>query len=109
MAGSFAFVLFAAGFIGTGLLAIPVLSGSTAYALAVFTGLKGTLAEKPKYRPTFYAVIVLATAAGVAMNLLHIDVISALLDTAVFNGVVAPPLMILIALLGSDKGHAEAG
>ncbi len=54
-------------------------------------------------------MIVLATAAGVAMNLLHIDVISALLDTAVFNGVVAPPLMILIALLGSDKGHAEAG
>jgi len=103
LAGSLAFVLFAAGFIGTGLLAIPVLSGSAAYALAEFTGLKGTLAEKPKYRPTFYAVIVVATAVGVALNLLRIDVISALFYTAVINGVVAPPLMILIALLGSDK------
>ncbi len=103
IAGPLAFVLFAAGFIGTGFLAIPVLSGSAAYALAEFTGLKGTLAEKPKYRPTFYAVIVLATAVGVALNLLRIDVISALFYTAVINGVVAPPLMILIALLGSDK------
>ena len=103
LAGSLAFVLFAAGLIGTGLLAIPVLSGSAAYALAEFAGVKGTLAEKPKYRPTFYAVIVLATAAGVALNLLHIDVISALFYTAVINGVVAPPLMILIVLLGSDK------
>jgi NRAMP (natural resistance-associated macrophage protein)-like metal ion transporter len=103
LAGSLAFVLFAAGFIGTGLLAIPVLSGSAAYALAEFTGLKGTLAEKPKYRPTFYAVIVVATAVGVALNLLRIDVINALFYTAVINGVVAPPLMILIALLGSDK------
>jgi hypothetical protein len=85
LAGSFAFVLFTAGFIGTGLLAIPVLSGSAAYALAEFTGLKGTLAEKPKYRPTFYAVIVLATVAGVALNLLHIDVISALFYTAVIK------------------------
>lgn len=103
LAGSLAFVLFAAGFIGTGLLAVPVLSGSAAYALAEFTGLKGTLAEKPKYRPTFYAVIVVAILAGVALNLLHIDVISALFYTAVINGVVAPPLMVLIALLGSDK------
>src|ERR1700694_1120927 len=107
LAGSLAFVLFAAGFIGTGLLAIPVLSGSAAYALAEFTGLKGTLAEKPKYRPTFYAVIVVATLAGVALNLLRIDVISALFYTAVINGVVAPPLMILIALLGSDKKAME--
>jgi NRAMP (natural resistance-associated macrophage protein)-like metal ion transporter len=103
LAGSFAFVLFAAGLIGTGLLAIPVLSGSAAYALAEFAGIQGTLAEKPKYRPTFYAVIVLATVAGVALNLLHIDVINALFYTAVINGVVAPPLMILIAILGSDK------
>jgi NRAMP (natural resistance-associated macrophage protein)-like metal ion transporter len=103
LAGSFAFVLFAAALVGTGLLAIPVLSGSAAYALAEFAGIKGTLAEKPKYRPTFYAVIVFATAAGVALNLFHINVISALFYTAVVNGLVTPPLMILIALLGSDK------
>ena len=103
LAGPLAFVLFAAGFIGTGLLAIPVLSGSAAYALSEFAGVKGNLAEKAKYRPTFYSVIVGATAVGVALNLFRIDMISALLYTAVINGVVAPPLMILIALLGSDK------
>jgi NRAMP (natural resistance-associated macrophage protein)-like metal ion transporter len=103
LAGPLAFVLFAAGFIGTGLLAIPVLSGSAAYALSEFTGVKGNLAEKAKYRPTFYSVIVVATAVGVALNLLRIDMIGALFYTAVINGVVAPPLMILIALLGSDK------
>jgi NRAMP (natural resistance-associated macrophage protein)-like metal ion transporter len=103
LGGSLAFVLFAAALIGTGLLAIPVLSGSAAYALAEFAGVKGTLAEKPKYRPTFYAVIVVATLAGVALNLFHINVISALFYSAVINGLVTPPLMILIALLGSDK------
>ncbi len=61
------------------------------------------------YRPTFYAVIVLATVAGVALNLLHVDAISALFYTAVINGVVAPPLMILIALLGLDKKVMHKG
>ena len=103
LAGPLAFVLFAAGFIGTGLLAIPVLSGSAAYALSEFAGVKGSLAEKAKYRPTFYSVIVAATAVGVALNLFRIDMISALFYTAVINGVVAPPLMVLIALLGSDR------
>jgi Mn2+/Fe2+ NRAMP family transporter len=88
---------------GTGLLAIPVLSGSAAYALSEFAGVKGNLAEKAKYRPTFYSVIAVATAVGVVLNLFRVDMISALFYTAVINGVVAPPLMILIALLGSDR------
>jgi NRAMP (natural resistance-associated macrophage protein)-like metal ion transporter len=102
LAGPFAFVLFAAGMIGTGLLAIPILSGSAAYAVKEFFGLKGALSIQPWFRPTFYGVMVLATVAGVALNLLRIDPIRALFITAIINGVVAPPLMVLIVLLGSD-------
>jgi NRAMP (natural resistance-associated macrophage protein)-like metal ion transporter len=103
LAGQFAFVLFAAGLIGTGLLAVPILSGSAAYALKEFAGFKGGLAVKPQYRPTFYGIILASIIAGVAMNFLHIDPIKALFITAVINGIVASPLMILIVLLGSDR------
>jgi Mn2+/Fe2+ NRAMP family transporter len=103
VAGQFSFALFAAGLIGTGLLAIPILSGSAAYALKEVAGFKGGLAVKPQYRPTFYGIILASTVAGVAMNFLHIDPIKALFITAVINGMVAPPLMILIVLLGSDR------
>lgn len=107
VAGRFAFVLFAVGMIGTGLLAVPIFSASAAYALKEFLGLPGTLDAKPWRRPTFYAIIVLATAVGVAMNFLHIDPIKALFWTAVINGMVAPPLMILIVLLGSDPRYMK--
>jgi Mn2+/Fe2+ NRAMP family transporter len=107
LAGQFAFVLFAAGLIGTGLLAIPILSASAAYALKEFAGFKGGLAVKPRYRPTFYGVILVATMAGVAMNFLHVDPIKALFITAVINGMVAPPVMALIVLVGSDRAVME--
>jgi Mn2+/Fe2+ NRAMP family transporter len=103
IAGPFAFILFAAGLIGTGLLAIPILSGSAAYAVKEFLGIRGSLAMKPQYRPTFYLIMAAATITGVAMNFMHIDPIRALFVTAVINGVVAPPLLVLIVLLGSDK------
>jgi NRAMP (natural resistance-associated macrophage protein)-like metal ion transporter len=103
IAGPFAFVLFSVGLIGTGLLAIPILSGSATYALKEFLGLPGTLAAKPRYRPTFYAILALAVFAGMAMNFIHIDPIKALFYTAVINGLVAGPLLILIVLLGSDR------
>jgi NRAMP (natural resistance-associated macrophage protein)-like metal ion transporter len=103
LAGPFAFVLFAAGLIGTGLLAIPILSGSAAYALKEFGNFKGGLAVKPQYRPTFYGIILASTLIGVLMNFLHVDTIKALFLTAVINGMVAPPLLILIVLLGSDR------
>jgi NRAMP (natural resistance-associated macrophage protein)-like metal ion transporter len=103
LAGQFAFVLFAVGLIGTGLLAIPILSGSAAYAVKEFVGFKGGLAVKPRYRPTFYAIIVVATLIGAAMNYAHLDPIKALFITAVINGLVAPPLLVLIVLLGSDR------
>jgi len=103
LAGPFAFVLFAGGMIGTGLLAIPILSGSAAYAVKDFFGLKGTLSDKPWIRPTFYAIIALSTVAGLGLNLLNVDPIRALFVAAIINGLVAAPLMVLIALLGSDR------
>ena len=103
VAGQYAFILFSLGLIGTGLLAIPILSGSAAYAAREFFNLHGTMETKPRYRPTFYLIIVLATAAGVVMNFLHIDPIRALFVTAVINGLVAPPLLLLIVLLAGDR------
>lgn len=103
LAGQWAFVLFSLGMIGTGLLAIPILSGSAAYAVKEFLGLKGGLADKPRYRPTFYAIIGLSTVVGMAINLLGIDPIRALFWTAIINGIVAPPLLVCITLLGSDR------
>ena len=102
LAGPLSFVLFSVGLIGTGLLAMPILSGSAAYAVKEFFGLKGSLALKARYRPTFYLILSAATLAGVAMNLLHVDPIRALYTAAVINGVAAPPLLVLIVLLGSD-------
>jgi NRAMP (natural resistance-associated macrophage protein)-like metal ion transporter len=107
LAGPFAFVLFAVGLIGTGLLAVPILSGSAAYAVKEFLGLKGSLATKARYRPAFYGVIAAATAAGVVMNFMHVDPIRALFTAAVINGAVAPPLLVLIVLLGSDRGFMK--
>jgi NRAMP (natural resistance-associated macrophage protein)-like metal ion transporter len=103
LAGPFAFAVFALGFIGTGLLAIPILSGSASYAVREFFGFGGGLGLKFNYRPTFYAIIIAATLAGIGINLLGIDPIAALFYTAVINGVVAPPLLVLIVLLGSDR------
>ena len=105
IAGPFAFAVFALGLIGTGLLAIPILSGSAAYAVKEFFGWSGSLAAKPRYRPTFYALIVAATIVGVVLNFVGIDPIRALFISAVVNGVAAPPLLILIVLFGSDARH----
>ena len=103
LAGQWAFVLFALGMIGTGLLGTPILTGSAAYAVKDFFGLKGALADKPRYRPTFYAIMALATVAGLAIDLVGINPIRALYVTAIINGLVAPPLMVLIVVLGSTR------
>jgi Mn2+/Fe2+ NRAMP family transporter len=108
LAGPYAFVLFAAGMIGAGLLAVPILSASATYALKEFLGLPGSLAAKARYRPTFYAILVGATLAGMGMNFLHVDPIKALFVTAVINGLVAPPLLILIILVGTDRSIMKA-
>jgi Mn2+/Fe2+ NRAMP family transporter len=102
LAGPFAFIVFSVGLIGAGLLAIPILTGSATYAIKEFLGLRGSLASKPQQRPTFYVILILATVVGVVMNFVHLDPIRALFISAVINGVVAPPLLLLIVLLGAD-------
>jgi NRAMP (natural resistance-associated macrophage protein)-like metal ion transporter len=103
VAGPFAFILFSVGIIGTGLLAVPILSGSAAYAVKEFFGMRGSLADKARARPAFYAVLTLALAGGLVISLLGIDPIKALVITAIINGIVAPPMLALIALLGRDR------
>lgn len=98
LVGDFAGVLFAAGMIGAGLLAIPILSGSAAYAIAEAFGWEyGLDAHWSRAKP-FYAVIIVATVIGVAMNFLGINPIDALVYTAVLNGIVAPPLLVMVML-----------
>jgi Mn2+/Fe2+ NRAMP family transporter len=103
IAGQFAFILFSVGIIGTGLLAVPILSGSAAYAVKEFFGIRGSLADKARSRPAFYAVLTLALAGGLVISLLGINPIKALVITAIINGIVAPPMLALIALLGRDR------
>jgi Mn2+/Fe2+ NRAMP family transporter len=103
LAGPFAFVLFSVGIIGTGLLAVPVLSGSAAYAVKEFLGLRGSLRDTPLHRPVFYGLIAASTLAGLAMNFLHLDPIRALFVAALVNGLVAAPVLVLVVLLGSDR------
>ena len=101
IAGNFAFLLFAAGIIGTGLLALPVLAGSAAFAVGEAAGWHVGLARKPGRAPAFYAFIAAATLAGAAINLTPIDPIKALFWSAVLNGVVAAPVMVLVMLIAS--------
>jgi NRAMP (natural resistance-associated macrophage protein)-like metal ion transporter len=103
LAGPLASLIFALGMIGTGLLAIPVLTASAAYAVKEFFGFRGSLSETPFSRPTFYALIVIALIGGLLMSVLNINPIQALVVTAIINGVVAPPILVLIALLARDR------
>jgi NRAMP (natural resistance-associated macrophage protein)-like metal ion transporter len=103
LAGPFAFIVFSVGLIGAGLLAIPILTGSATYAIKEFLGLQGSLASKLRQSPTFYLILTLATVMGVLMNFARLDPIRALFIAAVINGVVAPPLLLLIVLLGRDR------
>jgi NRAMP (natural resistance-associated macrophage protein)-like metal ion transporter len=103
LAGRFAFWLFAAGIIGTGLLAVPVLAGSTAFAAAGALGYRSGLEYKPPGAKLFYGVLVLASLMGIALNFTPIDPVKALYWCAVINGVAAVPMMIMIMLLAMNK------
>ena len=103
LAGNLATVLFAVGLIGAGLLAIPVLTGSAAYAVAETFGWRSGLDEKPRHAKKFYGVIALSTLVGVAIDFLGINPITALFWTAVINGVVAPPLLVVVMLVANNK------
>jgi Mn2+/Fe2+ NRAMP family transporter len=103
LAGAGCYLLFTAGLIGTGLLAIPTLSGSAAYALAETFGWHHGLDEKAGKARAFYAVVLLSMAMGIALDFADINPVRALYWTAVINGVLAPFLLLGILLVASDR------
>ena len=103
IAGAFAEVIFALGIVGTGLLAIPVLAGATAYAVGEGRQWPVGLARKPKEAVAFYAVLALSAAIGIALNFTPINPISALYWSAVINGVLAVPVMVLLMFMARRK------
>lgn len=102
VAGDMAFALFALGIIGTGLLAVPVLAGSAAYAVSETFGWTEGLDRKPREAKAFYAVIALAALGGIGLSLIGINPMKALYWTAVVNGLLAPPLMAVLMLMASN-------
>ncbi len=103
IAGRFAEFIFALGIIGTGLLAVPVLAGSAAYAIGEGRQWTVGLARKPREAVAFYAVLALSAGIGIALNFTPINPISALYWSAVINGVLAVPVMILLMFLARRK------
>ncbi len=105
LAGRFTFMLFALGIIGTGLLAVPVLAGSAAYATAEALGLRGSLSfrvERGEGRG-FYAIIALATLGGVVLAFTPADPVDELFWAAVLNGIISVPIMVIMMLLAARK------
>jgi NRAMP (natural resistance-associated macrophage protein)-like metal ion transporter len=102
LAGDLSSVLLAVGLIGSGVLAVPILSGSAAYALSEAFGWKYGLDQNPGRAKQFYAVIAVATLIGVGVDYLGINPIDALFFTAVINGFVAPPLLVMIMLVANN-------
>jgi Mn2+/Fe2+ NRAMP family transporter len=101
-AGLIAKLIFSVGIIGIGLLAVPVLAGSSAYAISETLGWKEGLYRKFRSATGFYVVIIVATIVGLAINFLGIDPIQALIFTAVFNGIASVPLLFMIAKVGNN-------
>ena len=102
-AGSFASALFALGIIGTGLLTIPILSGTAAYAFSETFGLREGLSKKWWQAKAFYGIIIISVLIGGAMNFLGIPPFRALIYSAVVNAFIAPPILWMLIRLGSDK------
>ena len=102
-AGNAAFVLFAIGIVGTGMLAIPVLAGSTSYAISESFGFKHGLYRKLKEAYAFYGVIIVSVCIGIALNFIGLDPIKALIYSAVANGLIAPFVLVFIVKMSSNK------
>ena len=103
LAGNFSAALLAVGLIGSGVLAVPVLTGSAAYGVAETFGWASGLDSRPKHAPEFYAVIVAATAIGVTINFLGLNPITALVFSAVINGLLAVPLVVILMLVSNNR------
>jgi NRAMP (natural resistance-associated macrophage protein)-like metal ion transporter len=103
LAGSAAKYLFAIGIVGTGLLAVPVLAGSTSYALAETFGWREGLSMKMTQAKAFYAVIIGSMFLGLGMNVAGLDPVRSLYWSAIMNGLAAPPLIVMILILSRRK------
>jgi Mn2+/Fe2+ NRAMP family transporter len=103
LAGPLAEALFAVGIVGTGILAVPVLTASAAYAVAETFDWPSGLNASPTRAPQFYAVIVLATIAAAAFNFLGINPIQALVLASVISGLLTPPLLLVLMLIANNR------
>jgi NRAMP (natural resistance-associated macrophage protein)-like metal ion transporter len=103
LAGNGAYLLFTLGLIGTGMLGVPVLVGSCAYAVAEGAAWRGSMADKPRSARKFYTVMAVAMALGLVLNFAGINAVKMLFWAAVINGLLAPPLILLVILLTSSQ------
>jgi NRAMP (natural resistance-associated macrophage protein)-like metal ion transporter len=102
LAGNAAYLLFTIGLVGTGMLGIPALAGSAAYAVAEAMHWKGSLDDRPSVAKKFYGVLAAAVVFGLALNYLRVNAVRMLFYAAVLNGLLAPPLVALVTRLTSD-------
>ena len=102
LAGDAAYWLFTLGIIGTGMLSVPILAGSCAYAVAEAAAWRGSLDDRPRDARGFYAVVAVAMIVGLALDFFGFNAVAMLFWSAVVNGVLAPPLIVLVLLLTSD-------
>jgi Mn2+/Fe2+ NRAMP family transporter len=103
IAGEFASLIFALGIIGTGLMAVPVLAGSAAYAIGEALRWPVGLARRPKEARAFYTTLVVATAGGTVLNFLPVDPMRALYWSAVINGVMVAPIIVVMMNLATSR------
>ena len=103
LAGDGAYFLFSVALVGTGMLGVPVLAGSAAYAVSEAMHWRGSLEDRPRRAPKFYAVLTVAVLLGLMLNYLHLNAVRMLFWAAVLNGMLAPPLIILVTLLSRDR------
>jgi Mn2+/Fe2+ NRAMP family transporter len=103
LAGNGSYLLFSLGLIGTGMLGVPVLAGSCGYAVAEAAAWKGSLDRKPSGAKRFYAVMAVAMALGLSLNYARLAAVKMLFWAAVVNGLLAPPVVLLVVLLTNDR------
>ncbi len=102
LAGPLAYLLFTVGIVGTGMLGVPVLAGSAAYAAAEAMHWRGSLDDRPRLARKFYAVLAAAVLLGLSLDFFRVNAVRMLFLAAVVNGVLAPPLVAIVTLLSSD-------
>ena len=103
LAGNGAYLLFTLGLIGTGMLGVPVLVGSSAYAVAEGANWRGSMADRPRSARAFYGVMAVAMGLGFGLNYMGLNAVKMLFWSAVINGLLAPPLILLVILLTSSR------